>query len=86
MRKCTGNNLQDWDFDAIFDVPCYNCGAQVEFFKDEITRYCPECQSTVVNTRKDFGCPLWCSANAAHPRNICPKFKRSKNRFYRIFT
>ena len=36
MRKCTGNNTQDWGFDAIFDVKCPNCGNLVEFFKDEM--------------------------------------------------
>ena len=43
MRKCTGNNTQDWDFDGIFDVKCSNCGNLVEFFKDEINRNCPFC-------------------------------------------
>jgi phage FluMu protein Com len=38
MRKCTGNNTQDWGFDAIFDVKCPNCENLVEFFKDEINR------------------------------------------------
>ena len=26
MRKCTGNNTQEWGADAIFDVECKNCG------------------------------------------------------------
>jgi hypothetical protein len=38
MRKCAGNNTQEWGFDAIFDVKCPNCGCLVEFFKDEINR------------------------------------------------
>ena len=42
MRKCTGNNTQEWGFDAIFDIECPNCGNFVEFFKDEITRNCPK--------------------------------------------
>jgi len=44
MRKYTGNNTQDWGFDAIFDVKCQTCGHMVEFFKDEITRNCPKCK------------------------------------------
>jgi len=36
MRKCTGNNWQEWGLDAIFDVKCQTCGHMVEFFKDEI--------------------------------------------------
>jgi hypothetical protein len=46
MRKCTGNNTQEWGFDAIFDVKYANCGYLVEFFKDEITRNCSKCTTT----------------------------------------
>jgi hypothetical protein len=81
MRKCTGNNTQEWGFDAIFTVECKHCGAHVEFFKEEITRNCPECKFTVFNTRKDFGCQCWCSASSPNYRNLCSKFKRSKDRF-----
>lgn len=83
MRKCTGNNTQEWGFDAIFEVQCKNCDTLIEFFKDEITRICPECKKTVSNDRKDFGCSQWCSSSSSYPRNICPKFRRSKDRFYR---
>jgi endogenous inhibitor of DNA gyrase (YacG/DUF329 family) len=58
MRKCTGNNTQDWGFDAIFDVKCPNCGNLVEFFKDEINRNCPQCKESVLNDRKDYGCDI----------------------------
>jgi predicted Zn-ribbon and HTH transcriptional regulator len=43
LRKCTGNNTQEWEADAIFDVKCKKCGELVEFFKDEITRNCSHC-------------------------------------------
>jgi hypothetical protein len=82
MRKCTGNNTQEWGFDAIFEVKCPQCGCSVEFFKDEITRNCHECKTTVRNDRKDFGCGQWCSSSSLHMRNWCSKFKRSKDRFY----
>ncbi len=82
MRKCTGNNTQDWGPDAIFNVECPHCGNKVEFFKDEITRNCQQCKQSVQNDRKDYGCGQWCSASSPHMRNICPKFKRSKQRFY----
>jgi endogenous inhibitor of DNA gyrase (YacG/DUF329 family) len=81
MRKCTGNNTQDWGFDAIFEVECANCGNPVEFFKDEINRYCPQCEKSVLNDRKDYGCGHWCSSSSPHQYNLCPKFKRSKSRF-----
>ncbi len=85
MRKCTGNNTHEWGFDAIFKVKCPLCGEPVEFFKDEITRNCPECKRSVSNDRGDFGCNHWCSTNSDYPRNICPKFKRSKDRPWRGF-
>jgi endogenous inhibitor of DNA gyrase (YacG/DUF329 family) len=53
MRKCTGNNTQEWGYDSIFDVECPTCSYSVEFFKDEITRNCPQCKETVINPRKD---------------------------------
>ena len=81
MRKCTGNNTQDWGFDAIFDVVCPQCGNLVEFFKDELNRYCPQCKNSVRNDRKDYGCGQWCSPASPHTYNLCPKFKRAKSRF-----
>ena len=82
MRKCTGNNTQEWSTDAIFDIKCKNCDTSVEFFKDEITRNCPNCRKPVFNDRKDFGCGQWCSSSSTHSRNFCPKFKKSKDRFH----
>lgn len=85
MRKCTGNNTQDWGFDAIFEVRCPNCTTQVESFKDEITGNCPQCGKSVQNDRKDYGCGQWCSSSSPHMRNWCPKFKQSKHRFYDMY-
>jgi len=82
MKKCTGQNTQEWGFDSIFDVKCPQCGCWVEFFKDEITRNCYACQKTVMNDRKDFGCNQFCSSSSFHTRSRCSKFRRSKARFY----
>ena len=82
MRKCCGNNWEEWGAEAIFDLECPHCGQMVEFFKDEITRTCPSCKQTVKNRSNDYGCGQWCSRDSSHRRNICPKFKRSKHRFY----
>ena len=81
MRKCSGNNFEEWGFDAIFDIECSSCGNLVEFFKDEITRKCPQCKNTVPNNRGNYGCGQWCSSSSSHMRNLCPKFKKSKDRF-----
>jgi hypothetical protein len=82
MKKCTGSNTQDWGFDAIFDVACKHCGQLVEFFKDEISRNCRACGEKVINDRKDYGCGQWCSSKSEHTRNLCPHFRRSKDRYY----
>ena len=81
MRKCTGNNTQEWGFDAIFELQCPCCDNLVEFFKDDITRYCARCEKKVVNTRKDYGCGQWCSSSSEHQRNLCSKYRKSKDRF-----
>ena len=60
MRKCAGNNTQEWGFDAIFDVKCPNCGCLVEFFKDETRHTCKKCGHRVLNPKMDFGCAAHC--------------------------
>ncbi len=52
--------MQQWQFDAIYDVECKNCGYMVEFFKDETKRKCPKCKEVVLNDRIDLGCAKWC--------------------------
>ncbi|MDJ0831271.1 MAG: hypothetical protein QNI92_15580 [Desulfobacterales bacterium] len=81
MRKCTGNNWQEWGFDSIFDIECPHCSNLVEFFKDEISRHCIHCKGTVKNHRQDVGCNQWCSAASEHQRNLCSNYRKSKDRF-----
>ena len=82
MRKCSGNNFEEWGVDAIFDIECPNCGHLVEFFKDEITRRCFHCKNIVHNDRGDYVCGQWCSSSSPHARNFCPKFRKSKSRYF----
>ncbi len=82
MRKCSGNNTEEWGFNAIFNIECPCCGHSVEFFKDEITRTCSQFKKTVHNNRGDYGCGQWCSSSSSHTRNFCPKFTRSKSRYF----
>lgn len=85
MRRCTGNNTQEWGFDAIFDIKCDQCGHLVEFFKDEISRKCPGCNKMVRNNKRNYDCRQQCSSLSTHRINFCPKFKRSKERYYKHF-
>jgi hypothetical protein len=45
----------------VFDVPCPECGAAVEFFKDETSGRCTNCGHRFRNPGIDFGCATWCS-------------------------
>jgi putative nucleotidyltransferase with HDIG domain len=58
--KCPGQDPRFWKFDAIFDAECPNCGAKVEFFKDETRRSCKKCGHKVLNPKMDFGCAAHC--------------------------
>ena len=58
--KCPGQDPRYWKFDAIFESQCPNCGALVEFFKDETRRRCKKCGQFVLNPKMDFGCAAHC--------------------------
>ena len=76
------NNREEWGFGAMFDIECPHCGYSVEFFKDKLTRTCSQCKRTVLNSQGDYGCSQWCSSSSPHTRNFCPKFRRSKSRYF----
>jgi HD superfamily phosphodiesterase len=58
--KCPGQDPRYWKFDAIFDTECPNCGAKLEFFKDETRRKCKNCGEYALNPKMDFGCAAHC--------------------------
>ncbi|MGD8366152.1 MAG: HD domain-containing protein [Desulfobacterales bacterium] len=58
--KCPGQDTQYWQPGAIFEVGCPECGAKVEFFKDDTTRKCSACGHRFVNPKMDFGCASYC--------------------------
>ena len=58
--KCPGQDSRFWGPEAIFEADCPECGASVEFFKDESSRRCRRCGCKVLNPRMDFGCALYC--------------------------
>lgn len=58
--KCPGQATQYWDENAIYEVPCPQCEAMVEFYKDDTTRKCHHCEHRFVNPKMDFGCAAYC--------------------------
>jgi hypothetical protein len=61
---CPGRDRSSWTPDDVFELPCTECGAQIEFFKDDKRRYCPACGACNPNPRHDAGCAAWCPAAA----------------------
>jgi hypothetical protein len=59
--RCPGQDPRYWRQDAVFEVPCPECGAAVELFKDESTGRCTSCGHKFPNPGIDFGCAKWCS-------------------------
>lgn len=58
--KCPGQDTQYWNKEAIFDIECPECGAKIEFFKDDTSRKCSGCGKRIVNPKMDFGCASYC--------------------------
>ena len=58
--KCPGQDSRYWQADAIFEAKCPECGADVEFFKDDTTRKCKKCGHRFLNPGMDFGCASYC--------------------------
>jgi putative nucleotidyltransferase with HDIG domain len=60
MNRCPGQDCRYWTPDDIFDVPCPQCGVQIEFWKTDRRRRCYECGAEVPNPKLDLGCAEWC--------------------------
>ena len=60
MVKCPGQDQRFWKPGDIFEIKCTNCGASMEFWKDEPRRKCPSCGTRVNNPKIDLGCAKWC--------------------------
>jgi hypothetical protein len=59
--KCPGQDRRYWTQDAVFEAPCPQCGANVEWFKDEGSGRCRKCGHRFLNPGADFGCAQWCA-------------------------
>ena len=57
--RCPGQNTMFWKPDDIYDVKCPNCGAPVEFWKDDSKRTC-KCGYRFLNPKRDLGCLEYC--------------------------
>jgi endogenous inhibitor of DNA gyrase (YacG/DUF329 family) len=57
---CPGQDTAFWRPGDIYEVPCSDCGKEVEFFKDDATRRCYNCGKLVRNPKLNLGCAQWC--------------------------
>jgi hypothetical protein len=59
--KCPGQDPRYWTGEVVIEVPCPECGAAVEIFRDEKAGRCLRCGHRFVNPGADFGCAQWCA-------------------------
>jgi hypothetical protein len=76
--KCPGQDTQYWKPGAIFEVKCPECGASVEFFKDDTSRKCPACGHRFINPKMDFGCASYCQYAEQCLGNLPPELIAQK--------
>ncbi len=58
--QCPGQDNRYWAGSEVFNSPCSHCGHQIEFFKDDSQRKCPQCGHKALNPKIDFGCASYC--------------------------
>ena len=79
--KCPGQDTLYWKPGAIFDAKCPKCGQKVEFFKDDTTRKCPNCEHRFINPKMDFGCASYCQFAEQCIGNLPPELLVQKEDF-----
>ena len=76
--KCPGQDSRYWQNDAIFEAKCPECGADVEFFKDDTSRKCKKCGHRFLNPGMDFGCASYCKYAEQCIGNLPPELISQK--------
>ena len=76
--KCPGQDSRYWKPGAIFEAKCPECGADVEFFKDDPSRRCKKCGFKFLNPSMDFGCASYCKYAEQCIGNLSPELLAQK--------
>jgi HD superfamily phosphohydrolase YqeK len=76
--KCPGQDSRYWKPGAIFVAKCPECGADVEFFKDDSSRRCKRCGFKFLNPSMDFGCASYCKYAEQCIGNLSPELLAQK--------
>jgi len=82
MIKCPGQEFGRKPQDMVYDVPCPECGKEVEFFYDDLSRICGGCDTKIEKDDerfvKDQGCAAWCQeAESCMGPNVYAKFQEA---------
>ncbi len=73
--NCPGQDKRNLKVEMI---NCQNCGYEIEFFSDEITRICPQCKAVAYRERMP-SCIDWCkSAKECMGEKIYNKYSRDR--------
>ncbi len=64
IHRCPGQHAKNFKPEDVYEVICPNCNYEIEFFKDDPHRECPECRKRVLNPKLDLGCLEWCPSAA----------------------
>lgn len=50
--RCPGPSRKDFHPEDIFSSACPECGAEIEFWRDDKARPCPQCKKSIPNPHK----------------------------------
>ncbi|SDL54589.1 hypothetical protein [Halarsenatibacter silvermanii] len=64
FQQCPGQDGRSWSPDDVNEKDCPVCGYEVEFFKFDLLRPCPECGKDIINPGFNLGCAEWCDQAA----------------------
>jgi len=77
--QCPGQDLRYWKPGDIFEVPCKQCGATIEFWKDDVRRKCRKCGHRMINPKLDFGCAAYCRYAEQCVGNLPEEIRNRRN-------
>lgn len=81
--KCPGQDSRFWKPDDIFQAKCPECGAEVEFFKDDTARLCKKCGRRFMNPKMDFGCASYCKYADQCLGDLSPELLKERENLFK---
>ncbi|RPF42798.1 hypothetical protein EDD75_1908 [Thermodesulfitimonas autotrophica] len=61
LWKCPGQDRRDFKPEDVILAPCPACGAEIEFFPDDIMVRCSACGKLARNPKFNPACAAWCA-------------------------